>query len=96
MSNVVVTLVTCIRVIGATIDWERDLPGDADFMTSFQNNIDLSLACSGTFIMFVFTCLTISVKSLEFMLMYSAEFSIICQIISFPYFDLGGGASLII
>ena len=33
---------------------------------------------------------------MEFLLNYSAEMSLIAQIVSFPYYDLDGGASLII
>eukprot|EP00347_Sterkiella_histriomuscorum_P003626 403363564 len=96
LSNIIVSLVTLVRVLGALIDWKKDKQGVQDYMNDSEAMIDLALACIGSSIMIIFMIITCIFKRLEFLLTFSAEFSIICQIISFPFYDLGGGASLII
>jgi len=57
---------------------------------------DLALAIAGNLIIITYTLLMFFVKKLDFLLQFSPEFGIVAQFVSFPYYDLGGGASLII
>ncbi|CDW87979.1 pas pac sensor hybrid histidine kinase [Stylonychia lemnae] len=103
-ANVIVSTILFVRVIGAGIDYYREVTQKSeskeqlqtDYMSLNESTIDLALALVGNILMIIYTILMFAVKRWSFMLQFAPEIGILTQFISFPYYDLGGGASLMI
>ena len=92
ISNFITCFSMIIRLIGAGLDQD-----DNDCHTTVgDEHTDLATAIIGFAIKIAFTLSTTFIPHTKVYIKYSAEVSIGCLALSFPYHALNGGASLVI